>query len=118
MTTGDGAADRSALGQFRRNMKVAEQYRRFRPDGYPGMVTRVVYDAYYMTHTRKYSPSCKQEIQEQFAEWCLENGEDFGRVEEKALRKIRMISRSELTEPDEEIEDDLYTVKGWMEGLK
>ena len=115
VTTGEGAADRSALGQFRRNMKVAEQYREHRPDGYPGMVTRVVYDTFYMVHTRKYSPSCKQEILDGFLPWVNDKLDLFGQVTEKQLFQIRMISRSELTEPDEEICDEPGNVRAWVE---
>ena len=115
VTTGEGAEDRSALGQFMRNMKVAELYRRFRPEGYPGMVTRVIYDTFYMTHTRKYSPSCKQEILDGFLPWVEEKLDLFCQVKEDELFRIRMISRSELTEPDEEICDEPGNVRAWVE---
>ena len=114
VTSGEGAEDRAALGQLKRNMKVADQYRQHRPEGYPGMVTRVVYDTYFMTHTGKYSPSCKQQILAEFRPWIMERYGEFMNVDGKQLRQIREISRDELTLQGEQIRDEPWRVAGWV----
>ena len=115
VTRGEGSEDRSALGQLRRNIVVANEYMDHRPEMFPGMVTRVVYDAFFMMHSRKYSPSCKQRIMEDFLPWAREHAGEFLRVDEKTLRKIRMISRDELSAKDEEILDAPGNVRAWLE---
>lgn len=114
VTKEPGADDRSAIGQFHRNLLVAEETRKYRPEEYPGIVTRVSYDTYFMTRTRLYSERCKQQILREFSLWIREREHLFGRVDFKTMRQIREISRAELTEKDEDIPDDPEIVAGWV----
>ena len=115
VTTGEGAEDRAALGQLVRNIIVANEYRAHKPEMFPGMVTRVVYDAFFMTHSRKYSPSCKQRIMQKFLPWAMEHAGLFLQVDANTLRQIRLISRDELSEKGEEICDAPGNVRAWLE---
>jgi len=114
VTTGEGAEDKAALGQLQRNIIVANEYRTYKPEMLPGMVTRVVYDAFFMMHSRKYSPSCKQRILQEFLPWVKKYAGLFLSVDEKTLKKIRMISRDELTANGEEICDEPGNVLAWI----
>ena len=114
VTTGEGAEDKSAIGQLQRNIVVANEYMIHKPELFPGMVTRVVYDAFFMVHSRRCSPSCKQKILEIFLPWIREHEGLFLRVDGKTLKKIRMISRDELSGKDEEICDDPGNVLAWL----
>lgn len=115
VTTGEGAEDKAAIGQLRRNIAVANEYMIFKPEMLPGMVTRVVYDAFFMMHSRKYSPSCKQRIMEGFMPWIRAHADLFLQVDRETLTKIRMISRDELSEKNEEICDAPGNVRAWLE---
>ena len=118
VTDAPDADDKSAIGQLRRNMKVTDQYRVHRPEGYAGMVTRVIYDTYFMTHTGKYSPSCKQQVLDEFRRWIKTQAYgDFTNVDAKHLRQIREISRAELTRTGEDIPDDPGSVVMWLLGV-
>ena len=114
ITTKPGAMDRSALGQLARNMKITEQTLIHRPSDYAGMVTRSVYDAYFMTHTRRFTPGCKKEILERFAAWATGRDGVFGDVKPDTLARLKLISRAELTDKDEQIPDDIQTVAEWL----
>jgi len=115
VTRGEGAEDRSAMGQLQRNIIVANEYIAHKPEMFPGMVTRVVYDAFFMVHSRKYSPSCKQVIMDTFLPWIRGYAGLFLRVDDRTIGKIRMISRDELSEKGEEICDDPGNVRAWLE---
>ena len=97
VTTGEGAEDKAAIGQLRRNIAVANEYMIF------------------MMHSRKYSPSCKQRIMEGFMPWIRAHADLFLQVDGETLTKIRMISRDELSEKDEEICDAPGNVSAWLE---
>lgn len=114
-TGGAGAEDKAAYFQFRRNLLIAEEHRLHKPEDYPGMVTRVVYDTFFMLHSRRYSPSCKQQILEEFVPWIMERRALFGRVETETLYKMRSVSRFELTAKDEEICDEPENVRAWLD---
>jgi len=109
------ANDKGAYFQFRRNLLVAEEHRKHKPEDYPGMVTRVAWDTFFMVHSRKCSPSCKQQILTEFAPWIRERADLVGQTDAETLRKIREVSRAELTEPDEEINDEPGNVRAWLE---
>ena len=106
--------DRSAFFQFRRNLLVAEEHRLHKPEDYAGMVTRVVWDTFFMIHSRRCSPSCKHEILEEFIPWVTERTDLIGKVDAETMRKIREISRIELSDPDEAINDEPGNVLAWM----
>ena len=104
--------DKSAYFQFRRNLLIAEEHRQHKPEDYAGMVTRVAWDAFFMTHSRRCTPSCKQQIREMFAPWIRERLDLVGQTD--ALAKIREISRIELSEPGEAINDEPGNVLAWI----
>lgn len=107
--------DKSAFFQFRRNLLVAEEHRQHKPADYAGMVTRVVWDAFFMIHSRRCSPLCKQQILREFMPWAWKRKELIVQVDEETLKNIREISRYELSEPGEEICDEPGNVLAWVE---
>lgn len=107
--------DKSAYFQFRRNLLVAEEHRKHKQADYAGMVTRVVWDTFFMIHSRRCSPSCKQQIMREFMPWAWKRMELIGQVDEETLGKIREISRIELSEPGENICDEPGNVLAWVE---
>jgi len=111
----DDRNDRSAFFQFRRNLLIAEEHRKHKPEQYAGMVTRVVYDTFFMIHSGRCSPSCKQKILAEFVPWIRERKELALAVDEKTLRQIREISRIELADHGEEINDEPGNVRAWVE---
>ena len=111
----DDRNDKSAYFQFRRNLLIAEEHWKHKPEDYAGMVTRVAYDTFFMVHSRRCSPSCKQQIMEEFVPWIMGRKNLIGQVDQDILRKIREISRIELSEPGEQINDDLGNVLAWVE---
>lgn len=111
----DDRNDKGAFFQFRRNLLVAEEHRLHKPDDYPGMVTRVVWDAFFMIHSRRCSPSCKQQILAEFVPWVAERTALIGQTDPETLRKIRKISRIELSDPVEAINDEPGNVRAWVE---
>lgn len=111
----DDRNDKGAFFQFRRNLLVAEEHRLHKPDDYPGMVTRVVWDAFFMIHSRRCSPSCKQQILAEFVPWVAERTDLIGQTDPETLRKIRKISRIELSDPGEAINDEPGNVRAWVE---
>lgn len=115
VTQKEGADDQAAVGQMLRNILVADDYKIHKPQEFSGMVTRVTYDAFFMAHSRRLTPSCKQKVMEVFLPWVKDCIGLFASVDAKMLRRIRMISRSELTELDEEICDEPGNVRAWVE---
>lgn len=113
----DDAYDKSAYFQFRRNLLVTEEYRKHKPEEYPGMVTRTIYDTFFMLHGLRYSPECKQRIETEFIPWVRGIADLFGQVDDKTLKQIRSISRYELTGPDELILDTPGNIRAWLEWL-
>lgn len=113
-TTADGADDKAAMGQLQRNIVVANEYMIHKPEMFPGMVTRVIWDAFFMAHSRRYSAPCKQQIMQRFLPWVREHEGLFLRVDGKTLKKIRMISRDELARKDENICDEPGNVLAWL----
>lgn len=114
VTKGENAVDESAIMQFQRNMAIAAETLEHKPETYPGIVTRVIYDTYCMIRSSKYSPSCKRRILSEFVPWVADKTGLFGHVTSKELRDIRSISRSELMASGDVIKDDLDTVREWM----
>lgn len=106
--------DKSAFFQFRRNLLIAEEHRHHKPEQYAGMVTRTAYDVFFMIHSRRCSPLCKQQILKTFAPWIMERKGLLLAVEPEMLDKIRRVSRIELSDPDEAIEDEPGNVREWV----
>ena len=117
VTSADGWQDKHALGQFSRNLKIAAEIKEHKPEEYSGMVTRVIYDTYFMAKSGRYTDGCKAQILEQFLEWVKDKRQLLGMVEPKTFHSIKDISRRELTEPGEDIQDDYCTVRSWMEDV-
>ena len=111
------AKDLGAWCQTKRNMIVTEENRLHRPDEYPGMVTRSGYDAFYMVHGNRISASCKQKILGEVAPWLAARMDVFGDVDADTLDKIQGISRFELLDCGEEVEDSHETVRAWVEEI-
>ena len=106
--------DLGAICQTRRNMIITEENRIHRPDEYPGMVTRHGYDVYFMVHGNRISASCKQQILEEFSPWIRERMDVFGKVDEDTLEKIRGISKFELIDRGEEVEEGHEQIQAWV----
>lgn len=117
VTSADGWQDKHALGQFSRNLKIAAEIKEHKPEEYSGMVTRVIYDTYFMVKSRRYSPGCKAKILDEFRTWVRDKMQRFGMVEFEKLGSITDISMKELTDPDEQIDCNLDTVTDWMKKM-
>ena len=117
VTSNPEAADLGALCQTRRNRIVTEENRLHRPAEYPLMVTRSGYDVFYMIHGKRISETCKQEILHEFVPWIRERLDVFGKAEDWMLEKIQAISKSELVDEGDEIEDSHETIQAWVRAL-
>lgn len=112
VTTNHDREDEANYCQFRRNLKVTAEYDE-NDDRYNGMVTRTVYDAFYMIHGNKISKGMKERIQTELAPWIAERFEHFGKVNDDILPQIIGISRFEQLE-GLEIPDSLDVVSRWI----
>ena len=118
VTSADGWQDKHALGQFSRNLKIAAEIKEHKPEEYSGMVTRVIYDTYFMAHTAMLSDECKAKILCMFKCLVKDWKEDFCKVDADTLYRIKLISRAELTKKDEVIKDEPYEVMEWLKSLE
>lgn len=112
--THSGREDEAVFGHFIRNLKVTEENRQHRddPSFYRGMVTRTAYDAYYMILSSEASLQTKSKILELFAPWISERRNEYGKVPEDVMMKIREISRAELYRKP--VKDDPIDVYNWL----
>ena len=117
VTSNPEAADLGALCQVKRNRIVTEENRLHRPAEYPLMVTRSGYDVFYMIHGKRISDTCKQEILNEFVPWIRERLDAFGKAEDWMLEKIQAISKSELVDEGDEVEDSHETIQAWVTAL-
>ncbi len=115
--TNSGREDEATYGHFRRNMIVTAEYEGTDDPRLYGMVTRTVYDAYYMVFSNKSSMQMRRRIVDEFKPWIAERADAFGKVDEETLQEIRLISRIELVNPDEIIPDSHEEVTKWMNTL-
>lgn len=115
--TNSGRQDEASYGHFRRNLIVTGDYERNKDIRYYGMVTRTVYDVFYMIFGKRNSMQMRRRILDDFAPWIAERLDAFGRVTDDHLDEIREISRMELIEPDELIPDNHEDVSKWVNGI-
>lgn len=108
------ATDDGAYCQTHRNMIVTEENRLHRPDEYPGMVTRSAYDAYFMIHGNRISQACKDKIREEFAPWIRDRMDVFGKVDADTLDKIRSISKFELLDREDQVQEGHEQIAEWV----
>ena len=114
--TNSGRDDEAMYSHFIRNLKATEENRVSRDyDCYCGMVTRTVWDAYYMLNCKPGSAETKQKIRETFIPWIRERRSDFGKVSDEMLAKIIAIARTELRENP--IPDDKAIVTTWLDEI-
>lgn len=113
--TNSGRDDEAMFSHFIRNLKATEESRKNRGyDCYCGMVTRTVWDAYYMLNCKPGSVEIKQKILEIFVPWIRARRVAFGQVSAEMLSKIIDVARMELCESP--IPDDRDTVTKWLDG--
>lgn len=116
--TQSGREDEAEYGHFRRNLVVTEENRLHRePECFSGMVTRTAYDTFYMASGRRISERMKRKILEEFAPWIAERIGEFGKVSGEVLEKIRSVSRGEMLDADERVDDNHELVRKWVEGI-
>lgn len=114
--TNSGRDDEAMFSHFIRNLKATEENRVSRDyDCYCGMVTRTVWDAYYMLNCKPGSADTKQKIREMFVPWIRARRSDFGKVSDEMLAKIIAVARTELRESP--IPDDKATVTNWLDDI-
>lgn len=114
--TNSGRDDEAMLAHFIRNLKATEENRVSRDyDCYCGMVTRTVWDTYYMLNCKPGSAETKQKIREMFVPWIRTRQEAFCHVSDEMLAKIVAVARTELYANP--IPDDKATVTKWLEEL-
>lgn len=115
--TNSGREDEASYGHFRRNQIVTGEYEQIGDSRYYGMVTRTVYDAYYMVFGKRNSMQMRRRIMDEFTPWIEERLDAFCKVEPDVLDEIRRIARMELIEPDEIVPDDHERIAKWVEGI-
>lgn len=114
--TNSGRTDEASYGHFKRNLKVTAEYENG-DERYEGMVTRTVYDTYFMVFGKRNSMKMRRRILDEFTPWIAERYRAFGKVSPEIFKQLREVSRSELIEPDEVVPDDPVTVSKWVNGL-
>ena len=115
--TNSGREDEAAYGHFHRNLIVTEEYEKLNDNRYGGMVTRCVYDTYYMVFGKRNSMQMRRRILDEFTPWIEKRIEYFGTVDRETLDEIRKIARMELIEPDEIVPDGHEQVEAWVNGI-
>ena len=115
--TNSGREDEASYGHFRRNMIVTGEYEGTEDPRYDGMVTRTVYDTYYMVFGRRNSMQMRRRMLDEFTPWIAERIQSFGNVDAETLEEIRRISRYELIDPDEIVPDEHERVEKWVKKL-
>ena len=116
--TNSGRDDEATLGHFRRNLKVTEENRLYRePECYNGMVTRTVYDTYYMVHGKRISDGMKRQILDEFAPWIAEQIDVFGAIDDDTLQRLITVSKMELIDHDEIVYDAFELVEKWVQDI-
>ena len=115
--TNSGREDEASYGHFRRNLKVTEEYEKLRDDRVYGMVTRTVYDTYYMVFAKRNSMKMRRRILDEFTPWIAERIFCFGNVDDDTMDEIRRVARSELVEPDEMVPDSHEEIAKWVYSL-
>lgn len=114
--TNSGRDDEAMHAHFLRNLKATEENRKNRDyDCYCGMVTRTVWDTYYMLNSKPGSAETKQKIRELFVPWIRTRREAFCQVTDEMLTKIVAVARTELRENP--IPDDKTTVTNWLDNI-
>ena len=114
--TNSGRDDEAEYWHFRRNLSVTAENEPD-PDKYRGMITRTAYDAYYMFYGRRLSLQMKRRILAEFIPWIMKRKELFGQVPEDIMRQIIDVSRYELMDQGESVQDDPETVRMWIEKI-
>ena len=113
--TNSGREDEAAYGHFRRNFTVTEENRIYRSrEDFCGMVTRTVWDTWFMLFGSRISVKMKRQILEEFTPWIRERREAFCQVTPEILQQIREISRLELLDQDEQVHDEPGLVMAWV----
>ena len=115
--TNSGRVDEASYGHFKRNLIVTGEYENGNDDRYYGMLTRTVYDTYYMVFGSRNSMQMRRRILDEFTPWAESRVDDFGRVSDDDLMEIRSIARMELVEPDEIVPDDYERVSRWLKSV-
>lgn len=114
--TNSGRDDEAMYSHFIRNLKATEENRKTRDyDCYCGMVTRTVWDAYYMLNCKPGGTEVKQKIRETFLPWIRARRGAFCQVSDEMLVRIIAVARTELRESP--IPDDKATVTKWLDEL-
>ena len=118
VTTTPDRADEAMWGHYRRNLKVCEAHeKRLSYDRFCGMVTRTVFDAYYMVHGDEISAAMKEKIKRDFRSFLVQNYVHFGKVSDKILDEIKDISYRELIKKGEINRASMHAVGEWAESL-
>lgn len=115
--TNSGREDEASYGHFRRNFIVTKEYEGKTDKRLNGMVTRTVYDTYYMVFGKRNSMQMRRRMLDEFIPWIAERIGLFGKVEPEILDEIRSIARSELIDPGELVPDSHDQVKKWVHSL-
>lgn len=115
--TNSGREDEATYGHFKRNLIVTGEYEGTGDERYYGMVTRTVYDVYFMVFGKRNSMQMRRRITDEFTPWIAERLDAFGKVDEESLNEIRAISRMELIDPGEIVPDEHERVKEWVTSL-
>lgn len=115
--TTSGREDEAAWGHFRRNQLVTEKNEIHNDGRYSGMVTRTVWDTYFMVHSNRNSGKMKRRVLDEFVPWIEDRMDAFMCIDVHSLEQVRAVSRMELVDNGEEIDDDPEKVTKWVKAL-
>ena len=94
-------------------MKATEENRQHREyESYCGMVTRTVYDTFYMINASNGSESLKNKILSEFIPWIRKRLSECWNVKEDTLNKIWDVAKYELCKKS--IADSPDDVRKWL----
>lgn len=114
--TNSGREDEALYGHFVRNLKATEENRQHREySSYCGMVTRTVYDTFYMINASNASDSLKAKILSEFIPWIKNRMLECWNVEDDILDKIQNVAKYELCK--KRIPDSPEVVKDWLNNI-
>ena len=111
--TNSGREDEAVYGHFIRNLKATEENRQHREyESYCGMVTRTVYDTFYMINASNASESIKKKMLSEFIPWIRKRLSECWNVKEDTLNKIWDVAKYELCKKS--IADSPDDVRKWL----
>lgn len=114
--TNSGREDEALYGHFVRNLKVTQENRLHREyESYCGMVTRTVYDTFYMINASNASEPLKEKILNEFIPWIRDRLPECGKVTKEIMMQIWDVAKYELCKRS--VPDTPKDVRDWLNNV-